>query len=66
MFLVTSNLFGLNPTRDGGIMYFLASQLPIESFIPAITGATLIFLALLGLRELLKETTVAFRKRINT
>ena len=35
----------------------------IESLMPAILGGTLVLLALVGSRELLKEASVALKKR---
>ena len=37
----------------------------IESFIPIILGGSLLILALLGGKELLKETFIAFKKQAN-
>ncbi len=36
----------------------------IESQVPAVIGGTIGILALMGLRELLRETKIAFRKSI--
>ena len=45
-------------------MSFQESQFAIQSFLPAIIGGTLGVLALLGMRELFKETSAALKKQI--
>ena len=37
----------------------------VEELIPAVIGGTFGFLAIVGIRELLKETKVAFGKKAN-
>ena len=45
-------------------MNFQDAYFAIHSFIPALTGGTLALLALLGMRELLKETSAAFKRQL--
>ena len=45
-------------------MDFQNSQSTIELVVPALLGGTLCLLALVGIRELLQETSVAIKKQI--
>ena len=45
-------------------MDFQNSQFAIESIIPSLLGGALGLLALIGIRELLKETSVALKRQI--
>ena len=46
-------------------MTFQQALTHFDSLIPAVIGGTLGLLALIGLRELFKETTDAFKKEVN-
>ena len=45
-------------------MNFEYNHLALESFLPMVAGTTLALLAILGTKELFKETTTALRRRV--
>ena len=45
-------------------MNFEYNHLALASFLPMVAGTTLGLLAILGTRELFKETTTAFKGRV--
>ncbi len=58
------NQLPMIPTQVEVFMDFQSNQFAIESIIPTLLGGTLGLLALIGVRELLKETSMAFKKHI--